>query len=341
MVEVRARFVRDVLEFVEREHGLESAAVVQRLGARLGRLSDFEELRSSAPGALLPIANVEELLLGLDGMVGDGTGALLEAAGLELFSRVVNRDGLAVPGDLMATVTRLRAPLEYPFVGAQLSFDIASSSTGFSLYLGFPRRPKSARILRHLAVGAIRAAQRYCREGIGDEMKIFGDALGDRVGLDIQVRAAPTMLGVAVDQPISTRPPSRASFRAPSQSALETVERILAPRRPSSDKIAAVKVESGRPTTTPTLTSEGQSPATRQTEPAVPHVVASRRPPPTQPRVAPQEKAVPEATPLRRTAPYGPNMDGEPAADGPTRRKSGFTSSVDEEEAKPSSSKSG
>lgn len=235
---VRAWFVRDFLEVVERERGRSATQVaLAKLTTRATSI-DPAALRTSAPNDVIPIHEAEELLLGLDLALGDGSGKVIESAGLELYSKSLAQGGLIVPGDLMATVSRLRAPLEYPFVDERISFDLASSSTGFVLYLGVPRRPRSARVLRHLAAGAIRAAQRFCREGVGDDLKIYGETLGDRVHLDVRcrVRSEDTSVAEPVEVPGRSNPPKRpvrTPNRPPLQPTLDAVERILSQRRPS------------------------------------------------------------------------------------------------------------
>lgn len=228
--------MRDFLEVVERERGRAATqAAVAKLTAR-STSTDAGKLKSSTPNDVIPIHEAEELLLGLDMALGDGSGRVIETAGLELFSKSLAQGGLIVPGDLMATVSRLRAPLEYPFVDERISFDVASSSTGFVLYLGVPRRPRSARVLRNLAAGAIRAAQRFCREGVGDELKIYGETLGDRVHLDVRCRIRTSDTQASIEAPERSSAPKRPT-RTPNrpQPTLEAVERILSQRRPSGE----------------------------------------------------------------------------------------------------------
>jgi hypothetical protein len=234
---VRAWFVRDFLEVVERERGRAvTQAALAKLTPRLTSI-DTAALRRSTPNDVIPLHEAEELMLGLDMAIGDGSGRVIETAGLELFSKSLAQGGMIVPGDLMATVLRLRAPLEYPFVDERISFDLASSSTGFVLYLGVARRPRSARVLRHLAAGAIRAAQRFCREGVGDELKIYGETLGDRVHLDVRcrVRMADTVEMEAVDRGATPKRPTRIPTRPAPQPTLDAVERIFSQRRPSGE----------------------------------------------------------------------------------------------------------
>ena len=84
---------------------------------------------------------------------------MLEGATLELAARMVAQgSGGVVAGDLTATVARMRAVFERPYVGVDVAFQLTATDTGFLLMLSVPGRPRSARLLRHLALGSIRAA---------------------------------------------------------------------------------------------------------------------------------------------------------------------------------------
>jgi hypothetical protein len=314
---VRAWFVRDFLEVVERERGRAATrAALTKLTARLTSI-DTAALRQSTPNDLVPLHEAEELFLGLDMAIGDGSGRVIETAGLELFSKQLAQGGLIVPGDLMATVLRLRAPLEYPFVDERISFDLASSSTGFVLYLGVSRRPRSARVIRHLAAGAIRAAQRFCREGVGDELKIYGETLGDRVHLDVRcrVRMADTVEMETVSRTATPKRPTRIPTRPAPQPTLDAVERILSQRRPSGEWNATdVRARSEPP---PARSPSGMHPS----EPP-----PRTRPPSFEPPPAPHTPTpvVVAASPERR-----PSQ--------PVRTQSGFTQAPDSDTDDPES----
>jgi hypothetical protein len=313
---VRAWFVRDFLEVVERERGRPATqAALTKLAARLTSI-DTAALRHSTPNDLIPLHEAEELFLGLDVVIGDGSGRVIETAGLELFSKQLAQGGLIVPGDLMATVLRLRAPLEYPFVDERISFDLASSSTGFVLYLGVSRRPRSARVLRHLAAGAIRAAQRFCREGVGDELKIYGETLGDRVHLDVRcrVRMADTVEMEVVSRTTTPKRPTRIPTRPAPQPTLDAVERILSQRRPSGEWIPAdLKTRSEPP---PARSPSGTQPS----EPPPRTRPPSFEPPATHTPTPVVAAATPERRPSQ-----------------PVRTQSGFTQAPDSDTDDPES----
>lgn len=190
----RQGVVSDVLEALERQQG---ASVRERLKARLHeRLAERlrrSEASSNSPSDLMPLDDAEELLLAIDSALGNGSGRVLEAAALELFSRTLSRDaGAVIVGDLFGTVARLRAPLEHPFVDAAPVFDLTSTDTGFSLTVGIAGRPRAAKILRAFASGLIRAAARFCREVTGSDLNLHGEILGDRAKLVARYRRSDT-----------------------------------------------------------------------------------------------------------------------------------------------------
>jgi hypothetical protein len=315
--------VRDFLEVVERERGrAQTQAALTKLTARSTSIEPAK-LKTSTPNDVIPIHEAEELLLGLDMALGDGSGRVIETAGLELFSKSLAQGGLIVPGDLMATVLRLRAPLEYPFVEERISFDLASSSTGFVLYLGVPRRPRSARVLRNLAAGAIRAAQRFCREGVGDELKIYGETLGDRVHLDVRVRIRTTDTQTSMESVERNTTPKRAT-RAPARPApqptLDAVERILSQRRPSGEWNQADADALNRARSEPPPKRES---GLHRSDPP-----PARSRPPSFDSAPPHTPTPVVAAPDRRTTQ-------------PVRTRSGFTQAPDSDEDDPTSKSGG
>jgi hypothetical protein len=203
-----------------------------RLPERLAARLRAREPRSNGHSDLMPLGDAEELLLAIDGALGDGSGRVLEAASLALFSHMLSRDaGVVIVGDLFATVARMRAPLERPFVGVAPLFELARTDTGLSLTVGVVGRPRSAKVLRGLASGLIRAAARYCREATASELKLHADTLGDRANVVARYRQS-----VAAD-PAEVAPPSHAPRRSrtTTQPRLSVeVERILS-RPPSTE----------------------------------------------------------------------------------------------------------
>ena len=123
----------------------------------------------------IPLDEGEDTLLAIDQGLGDGTGRLLERLAREMFSRQLVQAAAAVRvGDLYGTVARLRGPLEHPFLDTELTFELERNDAGFVLVVGVPGRPRATRLLRHLAVGAIQAAERFARESQAEPLKIQG-----------------------------------------------------------------------------------------------------------------------------------------------------------------------
>src|SRR6185436_19976468 len=157
-----------------------------------------------------------------------GSGRVLEAIGLELASRALSQGGVAKFGDLHGTVARLQAFLDHPFVDAPTVFELRRTDLGFSLTVGVVGRPRATRVLRHLAVGAVTAAERSAREGGG--MKLSAELHADRATLTVLYqRTEPSLRSDSEPPPTSVRRPTL-SLRPPSLS--EQVERILASHRP-------------------------------------------------------------------------------------------------------------
>jgi hypothetical protein len=231
--ELKLWFLRDVLESLERERG-EGALVrlLERVPERLRGMLKLDTLRSKSPLDAIPLDEGEELLLCIDSALGDGTGRVLELVGSDLAGRMYFQEGGSVIlGDLMATAARLRATLQRPFVGTEIVFELSRTDSGFSLVVGVSARPRSTKILRSLAAGAMRAAQRYAHESGTSELRLSAETLGDRSVISIGYRSAsqnpPKFDGADPGQrrrsPISFKPP-----RVPSLAA--EVERILGGR---------------------------------------------------------------------------------------------------------------
>jgi hypothetical protein len=137
----------------------------------------------------------------------------------------------------------MRGLIERPYLGVDVLFQLNTTETGFSLSLGVAGRPRSARLLRHLAFGAIRAAQRFSRGADEDSLKLYAETIGDRSTVSARYREPPAAPS-RHNTPARTKRPSR-SFRVSAQTNLsEQVERILnrstteppaaAPRRTSN-----------------------------------------------------------------------------------------------------------
>jgi len=247
--ELRSWFLRNVFEATERQLGAAAVATLRtRLPPRLSPNASLDRLRASAALDAVPLDEGEEILLALDSVLGDGSGKLLESIGADLAARVLSQGGgVARAGDLFGTVARLQAFLEHPFVDVPLVFELKKTAAGFSLTLGVTGHSRATRALRHLAIGAIVAAERFAREAGADNLKIYAENIGDRS--NISARYLVTEEYVTEEaQPPTRRPPP---MRAPVPSLSEEVARILRtsapPRRPSdANQDAARGPESSR-----------------------------------------------------------------------------------------------
>jgi hypothetical protein len=216
-----------VLEALERQYGPSALALlVDKVPRRLLPHASLDRLRASAALDTILLDDGEELLLFIDALLGDGAGRVLETIGQELASRALGQGGVAKFGDLHGTVARLQAFLDHPFVDAPTVFELKRTDLGFSLTVGVVGRPRATRVLRHLAVGAVMAAERSAREGGG--MKLSADLMADRATLLVQYqRTEPSPRTDSEPPPTSVRRPTL-SLR-PSLS--EEVERILTSHR--------------------------------------------------------------------------------------------------------------
>jgi hypothetical protein len=244
--------VRDVLEILERGGNVVSR-LHERLPQRLAGYVDLGMLRTCHPTDTLPLDDGEELLLAVDVALGDGSGRVLENAGLEMAARLLAQGvGGVVAGDLLATVARMRGLIERPYLGVDVTFQLTATGTGFALVLGVVGRPRSARLLRHLASGAIRAAQRFSRGADEDSLKLHAETIGDRTTISAQYREPRSVPADAA--PTRSRRPSR-SFRVSVQPNLsEQVERIL--NRSGTEPPPGTR----RPSTAPPGTSRSSPP---------------------------------------------------------------------------------
>jgi hypothetical protein len=262
---VRSWFIRDLLDALERDHQTAVERLPSRLADRLRNHASLEALRTTSPSDAIALADAEEVLLGIDTALGDGSGRILEVGMFELATRTLSQGNAVVLGDLFGTVARLRTAIERPFVDVEVLFELRRTDTGFVLTVGIPGQPRSARILRHLSTGAVRAAQRFSREASSSDFRLFGEAVGDRAQIDARYRqpAPPPQ-----EHTPTSRRPSR-SMRVPQQTLSDEVERILS-KRPPTDPSPLV----GRPRSEPPpRRKSGQLPVT------IPRVDPEEEPP--------------------------------------------------------------
>jgi hypothetical protein len=258
---LRSWFLRNLLEAAERELGASAlAGLVSRAPARVRPHLSLDRLRTTAALDAIPLDEGEDALLGLDQGLGEGNGRLLERVSREMFARQLVQATAAVRvGDLYGTVARLRGPLEHPFLDTELTFELERNEGGFTLTIGVPGRPRATRLLRHIAIGAILAAERFARESQAEPLKIQGDTFADRARIEAHFRRTSDAPPSFEPSPTSARRPSGAS-RFGSKSLSDEVARILDPslalgrarseqdeppsKKPSSPDITIVKVPS-------------------------------------------------------------------------------------------------
>jgi hypothetical protein len=214
-----------VLEALERQYGTATLALLtEKVPRRLLPHASLDRLRASAALDTILLDDGEELLLFIDGLLGESNGHVLEGIGQELASRALGQGGVAKFGDLQGTVARLQAFLDHPFVDTPTLFELKRTDLGFSLTVGVMGRPRATRVLKHLAIGAVTAAERSAREGGG--MKISSEAVADRATLNVHFqRAEPAQRSDSEPPPTSVRRPAHSLRPPPSLS--QEVERIL------------------------------------------------------------------------------------------------------------------
>jgi hypothetical protein len=228
---LKSWFLRNVLESAEREYGgLAIESVAHRVSPRLRPHLSLDRLRASAALDTLPLDEAEEVLLLLDSVLGDGTGRALERIAEDLYAKTLIQGGGAVRlKDLYGTMARLRSLIEHPFEEVTILFDLDKTETGLSLGLSVVGQPRATKVLRHLAAGAIRAAERFARESVEDSLKLYGELVADRARLIAQYRSVADSNRDRESGEIQV-PSRRPSIsRLPATSLSAEVDRILNP----------------------------------------------------------------------------------------------------------------
>lgn len=241
--------------------------VRSRLSARLGNIAETAITTARDPTAGIPLDDAEALLLEVDSVFGEGSGSWLEEAGKNLVTPNVTERSSGTFTDLASAAHALRPQLEQAFEGVRLFYDLEGGDLGVALTLGIAGRPRSARILRHLVIGYVKAVA----NALGlrpTSFRIYSEMLGDRAAIKLRADEHTA--------PHSRSPTGRrrsSLLRAPS-STLAEVERILAsstapPPSRSSGSWPAIRESSpeieDRPSEEHTL---GDAPATDETAPA-------------------------------------------------------------------------
>jgi hypothetical protein len=260
------------------------ASLPERAPTRVRAHLSLDRLRASAALDTIPLDEGEEAVLAFDQVLGDGSGRTLERVACEMFARQLLQAASAVRvGDLYGTVARLRAPIEHPFVDVPVVFELTRGPTGFHLAIGINGRPRSTRVLGHVATGAIHAAERFAREAHTEPLRLETAIFADRARIDAHFRRA-SYAPPAPDPVPASRRSSGAARLMPSLS--DEVARILDPSltaasRPPTDTPTPRRMASDRPP--PPSSPPSQRPPPKPGSEAAPPAGTERRstrPPP-------------------------------------------------------------
>ncbi len=240
---VRSWFLRNALDALERVHGFGTREKIRyAVPPRLSHLIEPERVRATPLQETILLEDAEDVLFAADSVVGLGAATSMESVALQAVSRAM-ADGAAsvCSGDLAGTVSQLRCVFESPFVDTPFSFELSRTDEGFTVLLGVSGRPRAARLMRHFAVGAVRAAARYAREPGTSDLRVSGESMADRAL--INVTRSDGEAGKA-SSTARSRPASRTS--SPPARLTDEVARILNSARDTTPPPA-----SERPNTTP------------------------------------------------------------------------------------------
>ncbi|HEY6081111.1 MAG TPA: hypothetical protein VIW29_19990 [Polyangiaceae bacterium] len=290
-----------MLEVLERQYGSTALALLsEKVPRRLLPHVSLDRLKASAALDTILLDDGEELLLCIDTVIGDGSGRVLECVGHELAWRALNQGGVAKLGDLHGTVARLQAFLDHPFVDTPTIFELKRTDLGFALTLGVVGRPRATRVLRHLAVGAVMAAERSAHE-TGTALKLASELMADRATLSaFYRRSEASAFKESEPPPTSARRPAQ-SMRPPSLSM--EVERILSSHKPAAAPLRPTPVPGSYRSSQPSIErvaqpspervaqpspqrlSQTQLERVSEVQPVAPRTPAPDAPPPTIPAV--------------------------------------------------------
>lgn len=229
----RAGFLRHVLHALQLESGGRAFdQLATRLPPVLLPLLRSPSLQAGGTEQFLPLDQAEEFLLGVESALGDGSGAVLERLGQALATQAAfSQSGELARGDVYDCMLRVSHEMVGAFVACPVRFDLVRTDTGFNLSFGVSGYPRATRVLRHLTLGAVRAAFTFALEATSNRLKVYSHIVGDRAEITARYRAQEDHGDIT--PPPSSRERPRHSTR-PSV-ALE-VERILshAPRQGST-----------------------------------------------------------------------------------------------------------
>ncbi len=309
---LRSRFVKEVIDALERSDASLAMRLSARLIPRLLRSLSEQVYGDANPRSSMPLGDAEELLLGIDAALGDGSGRVLESAGFVLGSRLLShRSSALVPGDLVRTIARMRTPIELPYEGVQIVFDVVDTEVGLDLALGVLGSPRSTRILRHLTVGYIKAAYTFGLNRNPEEIRLYADAIGDRASISCRYKRASISPPVNPAQVQAGPKRSASRARIPAVGSLSAeVDRIFERTSlPPTGRAAAGRSSSSFRAVTETLLPAPELPGSFSARPAERRDSSS---PPAPRPIAAQSKAGGPAPDLRQRLPSELSAEGGP-----------------------------
>ena len=181
-------FLRDLVESVERQHPAALTRVALRLPERLVRHLAHRELDAAKPGDVLAIETGEQLVLGLDAVLGGGSGEPLADIARDLATRyIAEHKDVILAGSFHGSMLLQRAELQRPFVGLNVRVSVERTLFGATLNLGVAGRPEATWILSQLARGRARATHRLVRDTTGESLETYSDVHGDQATLVFRI----------------------------------------------------------------------------------------------------------------------------------------------------------
>jgi hypothetical protein len=121
-------------------------------------------------------------------------------------------------------------------------------------------QPRATKVLRHLAAGAIRAAERFARESVDDSLKLVGESFADRARLIAHFRSVSDPPRETKfdreEMPTPSRRPSSVLRPMTATNLSAEVDRILNPSLAAAERRrGSVPPPAGNSTSNPTMPS--------------------------------------------------------------------------------------
>lgn len=190
------------------------------IGEIEGRSRAFQRRDASRS---VPFEDAARLLLAVDAALGDGSGTVLERIGHELGARTLLAaeagDSVFPPAaDVATRARRLMSALVAPFPPDSIAWRIDDRSDGLEVLGHVPGYPATARTLRHLAAGQLRAAFTFAMEPTREDLRLVAESrAGDRFAIAARYRAPTIPPAAYTTPPSSLRPLGSGSHAAPAQ----------------------------------------------------------------------------------------------------------------------------